>query len=75
MAHGTRRRLDRNCISGKVRFRDHRDAVNALHQIANARSVARDLQLTSNRRECRTYRCTACKGWHLTSRPMSVPAA
>ena len=54
-----------NCpVSGKVRFRDHREAVAVLHSAARARLSG----YPTRRAECRAYECSACRGWHLTSR-------
>lgn len=55
------------CTSTKVRFRDHREAVRALHFAQNSRVTAELLGLETRRRECRTYVCDVCRGWHLTS--------
>jgi hypothetical protein len=52
-------------VSGKVRFRDHREAVRALHSAARAREFSCG---ESHRAECRAYACPACRGWHLTSK-------
>lgn len=51
-------------ITRKVRFRDHAEAVAALHaaQVARVFSAGQ-----TNRQECRSYACNACHGWHLTS--------
>lgn len=48
------------CSSGKTRFRDHKEALESLHHF----------QLISERDEvpCRTYFCTMCEGWHMTSK-------
>jgi len=46
---------------GKVRFRDHDEAIRSLHRIT---SQGEDRA----KRPCRAYECTACGGWHLTSR-------
>jgi hypothetical protein len=55
--------------SGKRRFRDHAEAVAALHCAQNSRQwAARDGMIT-RRREIRSYRCPMCNGWHLTSQP------
>ena len=51
--------------TNKVRFPDHRAAVVALQQAAVRRQWQGDDE--SRRRECRSYSCAACKGWHLTS--------
>lgn len=55
----------RTCpITRKVRFRDHDEAIQALH----AAEVARVFSAGhTNRQECRSYACSACRGWHLTS--------
>jgi hypothetical protein len=55
-----RRRLPRCPATGKVRFRDHHDATQAL---AAARRSTSD-----RRREQRSYLCATCRGFHLTSR-------
>lgn len=60
---------DRCPVSGKRRFRDHREAVRALHRVANHRKTAREHGQESRRREVRCYRCKECRGWHLTSKP------
>lgn len=52
------------CPSGKLRYRDRREARAALHNMAVLREMGRD-----RRKECSYYRCPHCKGWHLTSRP------
>jgi hypothetical protein len=54
-------------VSGKVRFRDKREAVRALYASHNARQRAVEYAVESGRRECRTYYCDGCKGWHTTS--------
>lgn len=51
--------------SKKVRFRDHREAVQALHSAVRAREFSDG---DTRRAECRAYACPACHGWHLTSR-------
>lgn len=56
----------------KLRYRDHREAVRALHRITTIRH--RDLESgvpseLVKRREVRDYRCPACGGHHLTSQP------
>ena len=54
-------KTSRTCPCGKRRFRDHQEAVHALHLIAN-----RDIAGT--RYPIRSYDCPSCAGWHLTSR-------
>ena len=56
------------CPSGKRRFKDHRQAVEVLHQAETARAYARASGTATRRAEVRTYRCSLCKGFHLTSR-------
>jgi hypothetical protein len=51
-------------ITRKVRFRDHAEAVAALHAAEVARVFSDG---HTNRHECRSYACSACQGWHLTS--------
>jgi hypothetical protein len=48
----------------KLRYRDHRAAVRALHSAISARSLNPD----SCRRERRIYNCDLCAGSHLTSK-------
>ena len=58
----------RRCRLGqKRRFRDHKEAVRALHKAASSRQQASDTGVDCRRREVRTYECAACGGWHLTS--------
>lgn len=62
------KRNARTCdASGKHRFRDHREAIEALHRASNARQRASARGESSARREIRGYRCKTCHGWHLTS--------
>lgn len=59
---------DRSCPTGKVRFKDHAHAVSALHAAKNRRKFAEAENVDTARKECRTYPCKACKGFHLTSK-------
>lgn len=59
-------------MSGKVRFRDHEEAVEAIKAAATQRQWHAAEGTETRRRECRTYRCEVCKGWHLTSQPAPV---
>jgi hypothetical protein len=69
MASARRHRYPQCRRSGKIRYRWHADAVQALQlarrqaQLALLRGAA-----TVHRHEKRIYRCGACGGWHLTSR-------
>ncbi len=52
---------------GKVRFRDHREAITPLHTAVAVRKRAVDELQPTRRREVRTYECHVCHGFHLTS--------
>jgi hypothetical protein len=54
-------------VSGKRRFRDHREAMKALHRADWTRKTAAEDGVPCRRRERRSYQCEQCKGWHLTS--------
>ena len=58
-------------VTGKLRFRDKKSAVQVLHTAAAVAS----LNPASRRREVRAYKCQDCRGWHLTSRPTWVATA
>ncbi len=66
---------DRSCPTGKVRFKDHDHAVSALHKAKNNRTNARIEKGETKRQECRSYKCNACKGFHLTSKADYTKAA
>ena len=59
----------KNCK--KVRYRDSREAKQALWSTANKRVRDEKAGLASARREARTYRCGICRGWHLTSQVLA----
>lgn len=63
---GSRRR---RCRSGKVRLRDHREAIERLHACRTAAEFG-----DTRRREQADYFCEQCCGFHLTSKPWGVPA-
>lgn len=68
----TRRRrptphLDHCPMSGKIRYRDAREATDALHTLRNKAALADALGGQHQIRVARKYRCNACRGWHLTS--------
>lgn len=52
-------------VTKKVRFRDHREVVQALDRAARAREFACG---EARRAKRRAYACPACRGWHLTSK-------
>jgi hypothetical protein len=54
-------------MSGKVRYRDAREATDALHALTNQASLADQLGGQHTIRVQRKYQCNACRGWHLTS--------
>ena len=62
-----RRRADVCPLTGKIRWRDHEEAIRALHATQNANATATFHGIESRRNECRVYDCPACGGWHLTS--------
>ena len=55
-------------MSGKVRYRDAREATDALHALTKQASLADQLGGRHTIRVQRKYQCNACRGWHLTSR-------
>ncbi|TWP36369.1 hypothetical protein [Leekyejoonella antrihumi] len=63
----------RTCsATGKYCFPDRRAARRALQDAAAARRIAAEAlgdPNVSRRHECRAYRCTHCRAWHLTSHP------
>lgn len=65
-----RRERVRSC--GKVRFRDHEEAVEHLHHAATARHTAEVVGLDTTLHAVRAYHCTTCQGFHVTSRPARV---
>lgn len=55
--------------TGKLRLGERKDTHLALKSVRAQREAAVAAGRTSVRRECRAYRCTCCRGWHLTSIP------
>lgn len=55
------------CPTGKVRLKDHKDAVRSLHKMTNAGKIEVANNGFTKRRETRTYFCDRCNGYHLTS--------
>ena len=60
-------KLRGKCISGKPRYRDHNEAIAALHSTKLAAVRAVELTGSTTRRECRAYHCPNCSGFHLSS--------
>src|SRR5262245_14268614 len=54
-------------VSGKLRFRDAREAKRAIQNAASSRRKAGEDGVPCRRRERRCYECDECQGWHLTS--------
>jgi hypothetical protein len=70
-----RKKSSRRCpVTGKVRYRDHAEAVTALHRVLSIRRLHNG-PVPCARRERRGYGCHFCKGWHLTSQPMRHESA
>ena len=55
--------------TGKVRYREPRDAKFALRHAERDRSRARLNEKACSHHEIDSYNCSDCDGWHLTSRP------
>lgn len=62
-----KRRLGQCEATGKVRFRDKREAQAALHSAVAARQLREAEGRICRRQEQRMYECASCNGWHLTS--------
>lgn len=60
-----RRKAVKRCQ--KIRYRDSREAKDALFRTKLRKGREEADGLESNRREARTYRCGKCFGWHLSS--------
>ena len=56
------------CPSGKVRMKDHKQAVHSLHRAKGAGFIELANNGSTTRQECRTYFCGMCNGHHLTSK-------
>lgn len=70
-----KRHLGQCPASGKVRFRDKREALQALHHAVATRRLSEAEGQASRRQECRVYACPTCSGWHLTSQAAPEVAA
>lgn len=60
-------KLKGKCETGKVRFRDRQEAIEALHRAENLRKFSEQDGLATRRNEKRIYKCPLCAGHHLTS--------
>lgn len=65
----------RNCRSGKVRYRDKREAIHVLHAIQLKVGYQEAQGLVVRHSECRAYECYSCHGYHLTSQPAAGAAS
>ena len=71
-SHSTNKPSGRQVCKWKVRYRDQKEALQALHRIQANRSFLIVEGREHNRRECRVYVCPTCMGAHLTSKPSSL---
>lgn len=55
------------CATGKRPYRDHEQAIDALHRAETARHRAESRGHATRRRETRAYECPICGRYHLTS--------
>jgi hypothetical protein len=55
--------------SGKVRYGERKDVKLEMRKVDVDRSRARVNKVACSRREIRSYECSDCGGWHLTSTP------
>jgi hypothetical protein len=55
--------------SGKIRYGERKDVKLAMRQADCDRSRARLNDVACSRYEVRSYSCSDCRGWHLTSKP------
>lgn len=50
--------------TGKVRYESHDAAFDGAYRLLEAKPQVKEL---------RAYRCNLCAGWHLTSKPKTIP--
>lgn len=60
-------KLKGKCSTGKIRYRDKQEAIEALHRAENTRKFSEQDGLATRRNEKRVYKCPTCAGVHLTS--------
>jgi hypothetical protein len=60
-------KLKGKCVTGKIRYRDKQEAIEALHRAENTRKFSEQDGLATRRNEKRVYKCPSCAGAHLTS--------
>jgi hypothetical protein len=56
-------------LSGKKRYRDRKEAKRVVILARRNKLYAEQAGVPTHRHENRTYRCHACGGWHVTSKP------
>lgn len=59
--------LEKCAATDKIRYKDHRMAVEFLQHYKNIAADQLEKTGTTSHHEKRTYKCKACNGWHLTS--------
>jgi hypothetical protein len=55
--------------SGKIRYGERKDVKLAMREADCDRARARLNDAVCSRNEVRSYSCSDCRGWHLTSKP------
>ena len=70
--HSEVTKLKGRCQSGKIRLRDHDEAIKALHRTQALALVALEVTGSTRRAEKRAYYCGMCNGFHLTSKPLAA---
>jgi len=65
-------KLKGRCSSNKLRYKDRRMAVDALHHSQNIAALAIEMTGETKRKETRIYKCPECAGFHLSSKPFWI---
>ena len=65
--NANRYRRGRCPMTGKIRYRDHKEAVKALHRAKSAANFETGQYGKTDRLERRNYFCQVCSAYHLTS--------
>jgi hypothetical protein len=58
--------------TGKVRFRERKDANLALRRAFHVRAGQRSRGERVTRLECTAYRCEKCRGWHISTQSLRL---
>ena len=61
-------KMRNKCVTGKTRFRDHKECVALLHNSANRRVTDIREHGFTKRNEIRSYPCNLCSGYHVSSK-------